>query len=162
SAVAQPLERQFTTIAGIDEMTSSSSTGSTGVTLQFDLDRDIDGAAVDLQAAIAEVVPLLPPGMPAPPSFKKVNPADEPFLHLALTSSTLPIWAIDDYAETVVAPRISIVPGVAQVQVNGQQKYAVRVQVDPRKLQAQQIGLNEVDAALQNWNANIPTGGLFG
>ena len=162
SAIAQPLERQFTTIAGIDEMTSSSSTGSTGVTLQFDVDRDIDGAAVDLQAAIAEVVPLLPPGMPAPPSFKKVNPADEPFLHLALTSSTLPIWAIDDYAETVVAPRISIVPGVAQVQVNGQQKYAVRVQVDPRKLQAQQIGLNEVDAALQNWNANIPTGGLFG
>ncbi|HEY2153273.1 MAG TPA: efflux RND transporter permease subunit [Vicinamibacterales bacterium] len=162
SAIATPLERQFTTIAGIDSMTSSSSTGSTGITLQFDLDRDIDGAAVDLQAAIAEVVPLLPPGMLAPPGFKKVNPADEPFLHLALTSRTIPIWTLDDYAETLVAPRISMVPGVAQVQVNGQQKYAVRVQVDPRKLQAQQIGISDVDAALQNWNVNVPTGQIFG
>jgi HAE1 family hydrophobic/amphiphilic exporter-1 len=132
SAIASPLERQFTTIAGVDSMTSSSSTGSTGITLVFDLDRDIDGAAVDLQTAIAEVTPLLPAGMPAPPSFRKVNPADEPFLHLALTSRTVPLWVLDDYAETLVAPRISIVPGVAQVQVNGQQKYAVRVQVDPK------------------------------
>ena len=162
SAVASPLERQFTTIAGVDSMTSSSTTGSTGITLQFDLDRDIDGAAVDLQAAIAEVAPLLPPGMLAPPGFKKVNPADEPFLHLALTSRTMPIWTLDDYAETLVAPRISMVPGVAQVQVNGQQKYAVRVQVDPRKLRAQQIGLSDIDAALQNWNVNVPTGQIFG
>src|ERR1700730_3960200 len=132
SAIASPLERQFTTIAGVDSMTSSSSTGSTGITLVFDLDRDIDGAAVDLQTAIAEVTPLLPAGMPAPPSFRKVNPAEEPFLHLALTSRTVPLWVLDDYAETLVAPRISIVPGVAQVQVNGQQKYAVRVQVDPK------------------------------
>ena len=162
SAIASPLERQFTTIAGIDSMTSSSSTGSTAISLQFDLDRDVDGAAVDLQAAIAEVAPLLPPGMLAPPGFKKVNPADEPFLHLALTSRTMPISALDDYAETLVAPRISMVPGVAQVQVNGQQKYAVRVQVDPPKLRAQQIGLSDIDAALQNWNANVPTGQLFG
>ena len=162
SAIASPLERQFTTIAGIDSMTSSSSTGTSSVTLQFDLDRDVDGAAVDLQAAIAEVAPLLPPGMLAPPGFKKVNPADEPFLHLALTSRTMPISALDDYAETLVAPRISMVPGVAQVQVNGQQKYAVRVQVDPPKLRAQQIGLGDIDAALQNWNANVPTGQLFG
>jgi HAE1 family hydrophobic/amphiphilic exporter-1 len=162
SAIASPLERQFTTIAGVDSMTSSSSTGSTGITLVFDLDRNIDGAAVDLQTAIAEVTPLLPSGMPAPPSFKKVNPADEPFLHLALTSRTVPLWVLDDYAETLVAPRISIVPGVAQVQVNGQQKYAVRVQVDPKKLQAQQIGLNDIDTALQSWNVNLPTGQLFG
>ena len=162
SAIASPLERQFTTIAGIDSMTSSSSTGTSSVTLQFDLDRDVDGAAVDLQAAIAEGAPLLPPGMLAPPGFKKVNPADEPFLHLALTSRTMPISALDDYAETLVAPRISMVPGVAQVQVNGQQKYAVRVQVDPPKLRAQQIGLGDIDAALQNWNANVPTGQLFG
>ncbi|HWW83051.1 MAG TPA: efflux RND transporter permease subunit [Vicinamibacterales bacterium] len=162
SAIASPLERQFTTIAGIDSMTSSSSTGSSQVTLQFALDRDIDGAAVDLQAAIAEVAPLLPPGMPAPPGFRKVNPADEPFLHLALTSRTVPIWVLDDYAETIVAPRISIVPGVAQVQVNGQQKYAVRVQVDPRKLQSENIGLGDIDTALQNWNVNLPTGQLFG
>ena len=162
SAIASPLERQFTTIAGVDSMTSSSSTGSTGITLQFDLDRDIDGAAVDLQAAIAEVAPLLPPGMLAPPGFKKVNPADEPFLHLALTSRTIPIWTLDEYAETLVAPRISMVPGVAQVQVNGQQKYAVRVQVDPRKLQAQGIGIGDIDAALQNWNVNVPTGQIFG
>ncbi len=162
SAIASPLERQFTTIAGVDSMTSSSSTGSTGITLQFDLDRDIDGAAVDLQAAIAEVAPLLPPGMLAPPGFKKVNPADEPFLHLALTSRTIPIWTLDDYAETLVAPRISMVPGVAQVQVNGQQKYAVRVQVDPRKLQAQGIGIGDIDTALQNWNVNVPTGQIFG
>ena len=162
SAVATPLERQFTTIAGIDSMSSSSSTGSSSITLQFDLDRDIDGAAVDLQAAIAEVIPLLPPGLLAPPSFRKVNPADEPFLHLALTSKMVPIWALDDFAETVVAPRISMVPGVAQVAVGGAQKYAVRVQVDPRKLQSLQLGLSDIDSAVQNWNVNVPTGQVFG
>jgi HAE1 family hydrophobic/amphiphilic exporter-1 len=161
SSVASPLERQFTTIAGIDSMTSSSALGSSNVTMQFDLDRDIDSAAVDVQAAIAEAVPLLPPGLLAAPGFRKVNPADEPFLHLALTSRTVPIWILDDYAETVVAPRISMVQGVAQVQVNGQQKYAVRVQVDPRKLQAEHIGITDVDNALQNWNVNVPTGQVF-
>src|SRR5581483_6412167 len=127
-----------------------------------DLDRDINGAAVDLQAAIAAAAPLLPPGLLAPPGFKKVNPADEPFLHLALTSRTVPIWVLDNYAETLVAPQISTIPGVAQVQVNGQQKYAVRVQVDPRKLQTEQIGLSDIDAALQAWNTNLPTDQIFG
>ena len=162
SAVASPLERQFTTIAGIDEMSSSSSTGSSQVTLQFDLGRDIDSAAVDVQTAISAVMPLLPAGMPAPPSFKKFNPADQPVMYLGLTSNTLPMSQLDDYAETVVAPRISMVSGVSQVQVQGAQKYAVRVQVDPEKLRNEKVGLNEINAALQNWNANLPTGQLFG
>src|SRR6478672_4809989 len=162
SAVASPLERQFTTIAGLDEMSSSSSTGSANVTLQFDLSRDIDSAAVDVQTAIAAVMPLLPAGMPAPPSFRKFNPADQPIMFLGLTSETLPMYVLDDYAETMIAPRISMVNGVSQVQVQGAQKYAVRVQVDPQKLQSEKIGLNEVNLALQNWNVNLPTGQLFG
>src|SRR5262245_13997556 len=162
SAVASPLERQLTTIAGVDSMISSSSTGSSNVTLQFDLARRIDSAAVDVQTAIAEVMPLLPAGMPTPPTFRKQNPADQGILYLGLTSNTVPMSMLDDYAETVIAPRISMVDGVSQVQVMGAQKYAVRVQVDPAKLQAQQIGINEVDQALQNWNVNLPTGQLFG
>ena len=162
SAVASPLERQFTTIAGIDEMTSSSSTGSSNVTLQFDLNRDIDSAAVDVQTAIAAVMPLLPAGMPAPPSFRKFNPADQPIMFLGLTSDVVPMYVLDDYAETLIAPRISMISGVSQVQVQGAQKYAVRVQLDPNKLRAQGIGLNEINQALQNWNVNIPTGQLFG
>src|SRR3954468_6300207 len=162
SAVASPLERQFTTIAGVDEMSSSSSTGSTNVTLQFDLSRDIDSAAVDVQTAISAVMPLLPAGMPAPPSFRKFNPADSPIMYLGLTSNTLPMYEVDDYAETLIAPRISMVNGVSQVQVQGAQKYAVRVQVDPEKLRNESIGLNEVNQALQNWNVNLPTGQLFG
>ncbi|HET9831510.1 MAG TPA: efflux RND transporter permease subunit, partial [Vicinamibacterales bacterium] len=162
SAVASPLERQFTTIAGIDEMSSSSSTGSSNVTLQFDLSRDIDSAAVDVQTAIAAVMPLLPAGMPAPPSFRKFNPADQPIMYLGLTSNTLPMSQLDDYAETTIAPRISMVNGVSQVQVQGAQKYAVRVQVDPEKLRAEGVGLNQVNQALQNWNVNLPTGQLFG
>src|SRR5579862_8448235 len=118
SSVASPLERQFTTIAGLDEMSSSSSTGSSNVTLQFDLNRDLDSATVDVQTAIAAVMPLLPAGMPAPPSFRKSNPADEPFLHLALTSRSVPMWVLDDYAETLLAPGISMVSGVAQVRIN--------------------------------------------
>ncbi len=161
SAVASPLERQFTTIAGIDSMSSSSSLGSANVTLQFDPSRDIDSATVDVQTAIAAAMPLLPAGMPAPPSFKKVNPADEPFLHLALTSQTVPLWILDDYAETMISPAISMISGVAQVTIGGATKYAVRVQVDPNALHAQQIGLDEVAAALQNWNVNLPTGQLF-
>src|SRR6476646_1259297 len=162
SAVASPLERQFTTIAGIDEMTSSSSTGSSNVTLQFDLNRDIDSAAVDVQTAIAAVMPLLPAGMPAPPSFRKFNPADSPIMFLALTSDTAPMYVLDDYAETLIAPRISMIGGVSQVQGQGAQKYAVRVQVDPERLHAEQLGINEVNQALQNWNVNLPTGQLFG
>jgi HAE1 family hydrophobic/amphiphilic exporter-1 len=162
SSVASPLERQFTTIAGLDSMTSRSGSGSTNVTLQFDLNRDIDSATVDVQTAIAAVMPLLPSGMPSAPSFRKNNPNDQPILSLNLTSNTVPIWVLDDYAEAMIAPRISMVSGVSQVQVQGSAKYAVRVQLDPDKLHAQRIGLNEVDSALQNWNVNLPTGQLFG
>jgi len=162
STVASPLERQFTTIAGLDEMTSSSSNGSANITLQFALNRDIDSAAVDVQTAIAAALPLLPSGLPAPPSFRKFNPADSPIMFLALTSDTAPMYVLDDYAETVVAPRISMISGVSQVQVQGAQKYAVRVQVDPEKLHAERLGINEVNQALQNWNVNLPTGQLFG
>jgi HAE1 family hydrophobic/amphiphilic exporter-1 len=162
SAVATPLERQFTGIAGLDSMSSVSSSGSTSITLQFDLGRDIDGAAVDVQTAIAEAMPLLPPGMPSPPSFRKSNPADSPVIMLLLSSDTVPLWVLDEYAEQTVAQRISMINEVAQVSVMGAQKYAVRVQVDPDKLAAKQIGINEVDAALQNWNVNLPTGTLYG
>ncbi|MDQ2944457.1 MAG: efflux RND transporter permease subunit [Acidobacteriota bacterium] len=162
SAVATPLERQFTGIAGLDSMTSVSSMGSTSITLQFDLNRDIDGAAVDVQTAISEATPLLPPGMPSPPSFHKSNPSDMPILMLGLTGPNVPLWVLDEYAERMMAQRISMVDGVAQVQVMGSQKYAVRVQVDPDKLASRKIGLNEVDQAIQNWNVNLPTGTLFG
>ncbi len=162
ASVASPLERQLTTIAGIDSMTSSSNNGSSNVTLQFDLARSMDSAAVDVQTAIAEVMPLLPAGMPNPPTFRKQNPADQDIMQLSLMSNSLSMSVLDDYAETILAPRISMVNGVSQVQVQGAQKYAVRVQVDPDKLRAQQIGINEVDQALQNWNVNLPTGQLFG
>src|SRR5262249_26293713 len=162
SSVASPLERQFTTIAGLDSMVSSSSAGSSNVTLQFDLGRDIDSAAVDVQTAISEVMPLLPAGMPSPPSFRKSNPASDPILILNVFSRTLPLPTLDDFAETMIAPRLSMVDGVAQVQVGGAAKYAVRVQIDPEKLHAQHIGINEIDQALQNWNVNQPTGQLFG
>ncbi|HEY2842015.1 MAG TPA: efflux RND transporter permease subunit, partial [Bryobacteraceae bacterium] len=130
--------------------------------LQFDLSRDIDSAAVDVQSAISAVTPLLPPGMPNPPSFRKTNPAEQPIINLVLTSSTFPMNQLDEYAETLIAQRISMVSGVAQVSVQGGQKYAVRVQLDPDKLVAKRIGLNEVRAALQSWNVNTPTGTLFG
>ena len=162
SAVATPLERQFTSIAGLDSMTSVSSMGSTSITLQFDLARGIDSAAVDVQTKIAEALPLLPAGMPAPPSFRKYNPADSPVMFMGLTSETLGLSQIDEYAESRIAQRISMVDGVAQVSVMGAQKYAVRIQLDPDSLAAKQVGINEVSAAVQNWNVNIPTGSLFG
>src|SRR5258705_3706505 len=162
SSVASPLERQFTTIAGLDSMTSRSSSGSTNITLQFDLNRDIDSATVDVQTAIAAVMPLLPAGMPSPPSVRKNNPHEQPIMMLNLTSNTMPLSALDDYAEAMIAPRISMVSGVSQVQVQGASKYAVRVQLDPDRLHGQHIGLNEVDTALQNWNVHLPTGQLFG
>ncbi len=162
SAVATPLERQFTTIAGLDSMISNSSQNSTNITLQFNLSREIDGATVDVETAIAEAMPLLPPGMPTPPSFRKMNPGDSPILSIFLTSPTLRISDLDEYAETMVAQRISMVSGVAQVMVYGAAKYAVRVQVDPNQLAARQIGLNEIDDALKNWNVNLPTGTLYG
>src|SRR4029077_141357 len=128
----------------------------------FDLDRDIDSATVDVQTAIAAVMPLLPAGMPSAPSFRKNNPNDQPIITINLTSNTLPLPVLDDYAETMIAPRISMVNGVSQVQVMGAAKYAVRAQLAPDKLHAERIGINEVDQALQNWNVNLPTGQLFG
>ena len=161
SAVATPLERQFTTIAGLDSMISSSRQGSTNITLQFDLDRDIDGATVDVETALAEAMPLLPP-MPTPPSFRKVNPGDMPVINLAVTSPTLRLSDLDAYAETMIAQRISMIPGVAQVVVYGAAKYAVRVQVDPTALAARRLGLDDVERALSNWNVNLPFGALTG
>src|SRR5712671_2424192 len=116
SAVATPLENQFSMIAGLNAMTSTNSLGSTRITLEFDLNRSLDGAAVDVQAAITQAARLLPAGMPTPPTFTKVNPADQPILYLALTSATVPLWTLDEYAETRVAKRISMIGGVAQVQ----------------------------------------------
>jgi hydrophobic/amphiphilic exporter-1 (mainly G- bacteria), HAE1 family len=162
ASVASPLERQFTTIAGIDEMTSRSGTGSSSVTLTFDLNRNIDSAITDVQTAISAAMPLLPATLTAPPSFRKQNPADQPILSINLISDTLDMTQVDEYAEDILAPRISTVSGVAQVNVQGAAKYAVRVQVDPERLQAQGLGLNEVSTALGNWNVTQPTGQLFG
>jgi len=162
SAVALPLEKQFSTIAGLDSMSSSSALGSTSITLQFTLERNIDAAAQDVQSMIAKTLSQLPPEMPAPPSYQKVNPADQPILYLALSSQTMRLSDVDEYAETTVAQRISMVSGVAQVQVYGAQKYAVRAQVDPRAMASRQIGIDEVENAIENANVNLPTGTLFG
>src|SRR4051812_49215436 len=162
SSVATPLENQFSMVAGLQSMTSVNSLGSTQVTLEFDLNRNLDGAAVDVQAAITQAARLLPQGMPTPPTFTKVNPADQPILYLVITSKTLPSWTLDEYAETRIAQRISMVSGVAQVQVLGSQKYAVHAQLDPHALASRQIGINEVETAMRNWNVNSPTGTIVG
>jgi len=162
AAVATPLEKQFSTIAGLDSMTSTNALGITQITLQFTLSRDIDAAAQDVQAAIAKAASQLPPGMPTPPSYQKVNPADQPILFLALSSPTVKLSTVDEYAETLIAQRISMVSGVAQVQVNGAQKYAVRVQLDPLALASRNVGIDEVSAAVQKANVNLPTGVLWG
>src|SRR3989441_3752154 len=162
SAVATPLENQFSMIAGLNSMTSVNSLGSTQITLEFELNRSLDGAAVDVQAAITQASRLLPQGMPTPPTFTKVNPADQPILYLALTSTSLPLWTLDEYAETRVAQRISMVTGVAQVQVLGAQKFAVHAQMDPHAMASRQVGINEVETALKNWNVNLPTGTING
>ena len=161
SSVATPLEKQFSTIAGIDNMTSSSGLGSTSITIQFSLDRNIDAAAQDVQAAISQTLRSLPQGI-LPPSYRKVNPADQPVLYLALTSATLPLSQLDEYGETFIAQRISEVPGIAQVQVYGGQKYAVRVQLDPTSLANRGIGIDEVASAIGQQNVSMPTGTLFG
>ncbi|MBP7149733.1 MAG: efflux RND transporter permease subunit [Acidobacteria bacterium] len=162
SSVATPLERQFSTIAGLDSMSSTSQLGSSSITLQFNLSRDLDAAAQDVQAAIARAQRQLPPDMPSPPSYQKVNPADQPILYLALTSPTLPLYQLDEYGETILAQRISTVSGVAQVLVFGAQKYAVRIQLDPDALASRGIGVNEVAEAVQRANVNLPTGTLWG
>jgi hydrophobic/amphiphilic exporter-1 (mainly G- bacteria), HAE1 family len=162
ASVATPLEKQFSTIAGVDNMTSTSSLGSAQITIQFSLDRNIDAAAQDVQSAISKAQRQLPPGMPSPPTSQKVNPADSPILYLALTSPTLLLSTVDEYAETMIAQRISMVSGVAQVQVMGAQKYAVRVQLDPNALATRGIGIDEAQQAVQKANVNLPTGTLYG
>src|SRR3954469_19985555 len=162
SAVATVLEQQFSTIAGVDSMTSTSGTGSTQITLQFTLDRSIDAAAQDVQAAIAAVQRRLPTDMPTPPSLRKTNPADQPVLFLALSSPTLPLSMVDEYAQVMMGQRISSLDGVSQVQVFGTQKYALRVQLDPRLLASRGITLDEVRSALSAHNVNQPTGLLDG
>jgi hydrophobe/amphiphile efflux-1 (HAE1) family protein len=162
SAVATPIEQQLSTIAGIDSMTSTSSLGSTSITIQFTLSRSIDAAAQDVQAAIAAVQRRLPSDMPAPPSLRKTNPADSPIVWLALSSPTLPLSVVDEYAQTYLAQRISTIDGVAQVTIYGAQKYALRVQLDPSALASRGITLEEVRSALSSHNVNLPTGVLDG
>ncbi len=162
ASVATPLEKQFSTIAGVDNMTSTSSLGNVQITIQFSLDRDIDAAAQDVQSAISKAQRQLPPGMPTPPTSQKVNPADQPIFFLALTSPTLLLSNVDEYAQTMMAQRISMVSGVAQVQVMGSQKYAVRVQLDPNALATRGIGIEEAQQAVQKANVNLPTGTLYG
>jgi len=161
SAVATPLEKQFSTIAGVDQMTSSSTLGSTSITLQFTLNRSIDAAAQDVQAAISKTLRQLPTGI-VPPSYQKVNPADQPIIYYALSSSTLSLPALDEYAETFIAQRLSTIDGVAQVNVYGAAKYAVRIQLDPKALATRAIGIDEVSDAVAAGNVNLPTGILWG
>jgi HAE1 family hydrophobic/amphiphilic exporter-1 len=162
AAVATPLERQFSTIAGVDTMSSVSALGLCQITIQFTLDRDIDAAAQDVQAAISKASRVLPAGMPSPPTYSKVNPADQPILYMALSSDTLPLSRVDDYAQTLMAQRLSMVKGVAQVGVFGGQTYAVRVQLDPGALASRGIGIDEVQQAISQGNVNLPTGTLDG
>ena len=160
SSVATLLERQFSTIAGIQSMNSTNSLGTTSITMQFDLARDIDAAAQDVQAAISQAAPLLPRDMTSPPTFRKVNPADQPILYIGLTSATLPLYTLNEYGDTLLAQRISMVSGVAQVQVFGAQKYAVRIELDPKSLASRGLGIDEVAAAVRAANVNMPTGTL--
>src|SRR5690242_83799 len=161
SSVATPLEKQFSTIAGISSMVSTNALGITSITIQFDLSRSLDGAALDVQSAISKAGSQLPPKMPTPPSFQKVNPADQPILYLAMSSPTLALSQVDEAAQTTLAQRISMVSGVAQVQVFGAQKFAVRVQLDPNELATRQIGIDEVQSAIKTGNTNTPTGTLW-
>ena len=164
SSVATPLERQFTTIAGLNSMVSTSGQGVSAITMQFNLDRNIDGAALDVQAAMTAAGKFLPPPtqMTTPPSFQKVNPADQPVIYLALNSDTLPLYQVDEYAETLMAERIGMLPGVAQVQVFGAQKFAVRVQANPEALAAKGLTFDDLIAAVAAANSSTPVGTLDG
>ncbi len=162
SSVATPLEKAFSSIPGIDSMTSSSALGRTSITIQFDLSRHIDDAALDVQSAISSAQRRLPPDLPSPPSFRKSNPADAPILFLVLTSDTIPLSKVDEYAQNIVAPRLSTIQGVAQVNVYGSQKYAVRVQVNPVALAARSLTMDDLRTALDTGNSNLPTGTLDG
>src|SRR5438105_4122959 len=162
SSVATPLERQFSTIAGLNTVSSTSTLGNTQVTLQFDLSRNIDAAAQDVQTAIAQSSRQLPTGMPNQPTLKKVNPADQPIVYLMVSSPTLPLSKVNEYADTSLAQRLSTISGVAQVLVTGEQKYAVRAQLDPSALASRGIGIDDVATALQRGNTNLPVGTLYG
>ena len=162
SSVATPLEKAFSTIPGIDSMTSSSALGRTNITIQFSLSRDIDAAALDVQSAISSAQRRLPPDLPSPPSFRKTNPADAPVLFLVLTSGTMPLSKVDEYAQSLVVPRLSTIKGVAQVNVYGSQKYAVRVQANPVALAARSLTMDDLRRALDTGNSNLPTGTLDG
>ncbi len=162
ASVASPIERQMSTIAGISAMTSSSSLGTTRITIQFDLNRNIDAAALDVQTALTIAQRRLPVEMTTPPSFRKVNPGDFPILFIANVSSTLPLSTVHEYADTVLAQQISQLPGVAQVQVYGAQKFAVRVQVDPESAAARGLSLDDVRTALTKANSSAPVGQLSG
>ena len=162
ASVAAPLERQFSTISGITAMTSTSTVGSTSITLQFDLDRNIDGAALDVQAAISSAARRLPADLPNPPSFRKVNPADQPILFLVVTSPTLPLSRVQDYSETILQQQVSQIPGVAQVNIYGGQKYAVRIMANPEEVSARGLSFADIRAAIAAANSNQPTGSLLG
>ncbi len=161
SSVATPLEKEFSTIPGIETMTSTSSQGATSISLQFALSRNIDDAAQDVQAALSQAQRQLPQDV-LPPSFRKVDPSSSPILYYALRTTTLPLPQLNEYAETFLAQRLSTVDGVAQVQVYGSMKYAVRIQLDPQQLAARSIGIDEVAQAVENGNVNLPTGILWG
>jgi HAE1 family hydrophobic/amphiphilic exporter-1 len=161
ASVATPLEKQFSTIAGLDAMTSTSSQGNTSITMQFALDRDIDAVAQDVQSAIAKTQRSLPRDI-VPPSYSKSDPSASPILYYALRTRTLPLSELDEYAQTVLAQRLSTIDGVAQVNVFGSQKYAVRIQLDPQALAVRNIGIDEVATAINNGNVNLPTGVLWG
>ncbi|MGH8400989.1 MAG: efflux RND transporter permease subunit, partial [Gammaproteobacteria bacterium] len=162
ASVATPLERQFSSISGITSMSSENTTGSTDITLQFDLSRNIDAAAQDVQTAISQTIRRLPNNMPDPPHLRKVNPADSSIIYLAFTSQHVPVTQLDEYAETRVAEQISMISGVAQVNVFGGRKYAVRLNMNPYALAARKLSLNQVVTAIQKGNTNLPSGTLYG
>ena len=162
SSVTQPLERQFAQMPGVTQMTSTSVLGSSSITLQFDLERSIDAAAQDVQAAINGASGQLPKILPGPPVYKKVNPADTPILIIAATSDTLPLTTVDDYADTVLAQQISRISGIGQVSIGGEQKPSVRVQIDPAKIASLGIGLEELRGVIADVTADSPKGSLDG
>src|SRR5471032_2480411 len=162
ASVASPIERQLSTISGISSMTSSSALGVAQITIQFDLGRNIDGAALDVQTALATAARLLPIEMTTPPSFRKVNPGDFPVLYVSMRSDSMPLSTVDDYAETVVAPQLSQLPGVAQVSVYGAQKFAVRVQVDPAAAAARNLSIDDIRTVVAKTNSSTPVGTLTG
>ena len=162
SAVATPLEKQFSTIPALDSMTSLSGTGITQITLQFTLDRNIDAAALDVQSAISAALKQLPPTMTTPPTFRKVNPADSPIFFVGMTSKTMPLSKVNEYAESLLAQRLSMIDGVALVNVYGSAKYAVRIDLDPGAMAARGLGIDQVQNAVNSGNVNLPTGTLYG